>query len=101
VSGSARRFATALIFAVFLGAPVLEMFDRWDQTAQTSNDTEAIVIVVALCVGVALVAVRRFLKPALRSARHERVSVFRPHRAVRRFDILPTPDLSPPTPLRV
>jgi undecaprenyl pyrophosphate phosphatase UppP len=101
VSGSARRFATALIFAACLGAPVFEMFDHWDQTAQTSNDTEANVIVVALCVGVALVAVRKLLKPLLTSARHEPVSVLRPNRSVSGVGIVATPDISPPIPLRV
>ena len=29
------------------------MFDRWDHTVQDGNDTEADVVVAALCVGVA------------------------------------------------
>ena len=33
--------------------PILELFDSWDHTAQTGNDTEYAVVVVGLCVGVA------------------------------------------------
>src|SRR5207245_7123634 len=49
-----RRFAIASILAVCLGGPVAEMFDQWDHTLQDGNDTEANMVVVALCFGVAL-----------------------------------------------
>ena len=62
MSGSVRQCGIVAIFAVCLAAPVLEMFDRWDQPLQTGNDTEANLVVVALCVGVAFVAARAFLK---------------------------------------
>ena len=48
-----RRVLTAAIIAIFLGAPIVEMFDGWDQTLKDGNDTEANVVVAALCVGVA------------------------------------------------
>src|SRR5207237_3269015 len=48
-----RRLAVGVILATCLGAPVLEMFDRWDRTAQDGNETEVNLVVVALCVGVA------------------------------------------------
>src|SRR5258708_33328437 len=31
--------------------PALEMFDHWDHTLQTGNDTEYTVVLLALCVG--------------------------------------------------
>lgn len=53
-SGSVvRRLFIAAIIAVSLGAPIAEMFDRWDQTLKDGNDTEANVVVAALCIGVA------------------------------------------------
>jgi len=48
-----RRLFIAAIIAVSLGAPIAEMFDRWDQTLKDGNDTEANVVVAALCIGVA------------------------------------------------
>jgi hypothetical protein len=101
VSGPARRLATAVVFAVCLGAPVLEMFDRWDQTPQTRNDTEANLIVIAACVGVALIAVRKLLKPVLASVRHEPVSISRPWHSVSGVSAAATPEISPPIPLRI
>ena len=101
VSGSVRRFAIAVIFAACLGAPVLEMFDHWDQTLQTGNDTEANLVVVALCVGVALVATRAFLKPCPTLARCDVTPVLRSDRREPRPLTPPTPNISPPIPLRV
>src|SRR5262245_20731518 len=49
----ARRLFIAAIIAISLSAPILEMFDRWDQTATDGNDTETNVVVAALCIGAA------------------------------------------------
>ena len=49
-----RRFAVAVIVAICICAPIVEMFDRWDQTLQDGNDTEEDFAIAALCVGVAL-----------------------------------------------
>src|SRR5258706_13549520 len=48
-----RRLAIAAILVISIGAPIVELFDSWDQTLQTGSDTEANVAVVALCNGVA------------------------------------------------
>jgi hypothetical protein len=48
----ARRFAIAVIVAICLGGPILELFDRWDPAVQAGNDTEADAVIVALCVGI-------------------------------------------------
>jgi hypothetical protein len=50
---SLRRFATGVVLAICIGAPILELFDQWDRTLQDGNDTEINLVVAALCVGVA------------------------------------------------
>ena len=100
----ARRLFIAAIIAITLGAPIAEIFDRWDQTVKDGNDTEVNVVVAALCIGVAfaigtvVVASRiRALSStsagrvtAIRVAVRDSVSVF-----------APVPTSSPPTILRV
>ena len=41
---------------ICIGVPLVESFDTWDQPGQGANDTEANVVFVALCVGLALSA---------------------------------------------
>ena len=98
-----RRFAIAAILAVCVAAPIAEMFDQWDHTYQDGNDTEANVVVAALCVGVALsvagVVIARVRAMSSRCAVHlfarvrERVTV--------PFFVIPLATSSPPIPLRV
>ncbi|MGB7624321.1 MAG: hypothetical protein WBN92_18400 [Terriglobia bacterium] len=38
---------------VCIVCPVIELFDYWDHTLQTGNDTEYTFVVLALCVGFA------------------------------------------------
>lgn len=98
-----RRLAILAIVAVCLGGPTVELFDRWDNTVQDGNDTEANAVIVAICVGVALsiagVAVARIRAFSLVSRRYLPVSF------PIRFDLAtfdtPRPTVSPPTPLRV
>jgi hypothetical protein len=47
-----RRFAIAVIVAICLGSPILELFDRWDPAMPAGNDSEADAVIVALCVGI-------------------------------------------------
>ena len=49
----ARRLFIAAIIGVVLGGPIVEAFDRWDQTLKDGNDTEADAVIVALCIGAA------------------------------------------------
>ena len=45
------------------------MFDHWDHTIQTGNDTEYALVVLALCIGVAYSFARFIFKsPLIRSA---------------------------------
>src|SRR5262245_45652288 len=99
-----RRLAIAAILAISLGAPIAELFDTWDQTLQTGNDTEANMVVAALCVGVAfaigtIVVINRIRDLALRSARRIIVVLFTPFEVA--CFLTPAPTVSPPAILRV
>ena len=62
VGGNWRRWSIALILLICIGAPVVDLFDQWDQSVR--DDSEATVVLVALCVGVVLVAARVLTSPA-------------------------------------
>src|SRR5262249_26694518 len=47
------QIVAALALLICFVCPILETFDTWDHTMQTGNDTEYILVVLALCVGVA------------------------------------------------
>lgn len=63
------RIVAASVLMICLVCPILEMFDYWDHTAQTGNDTEYTFVVLGLCVG-ALYTFARFAFgfPLLKSA---------------------------------
>ena len=69
----ARRFAIAVIVAICVGGPIVEMFDQWDHTLQDGKDTEADAVIVALCIGIGFslagVAVQRVRALASQSQR--------------------------------
>ena len=97
-----RRLAIAAILAIALGAPVAELFDSWDQALPTGSDTEANMVVVALCLGVAFAIGTIVLLDRIRarpSSSTTRVVVL----AVREIASLlrPAPTVSPPAVLRV
>ena len=101
----ARRLAIALIVAICVGGPIVEMLDQWDHTVQDGTDTEADAMIVALCVGVGLslagVVVQRVRALASQS---QRISIatsplLRLHRASLIDSV--NPQGSPPVALRV
>jgi hypothetical protein len=99
-----RRLAIAAILAISLGAPIAELFDTWDQTLPAGDDTEANMVVVALCAGVAfaigtVVVIDRIRNLASCSAERV-VAVLASRREVASF-LRPAPTVSPPTILRV
>ena len=55
---STSRFVATLALLICFGCPILEVFDYWDRTTQTGNDTEYTLVVLALCVGAALIFAR-------------------------------------------
>ncbi len=55
------RTVAIFVLAICLVCPLLEMFDHWDHTIQTGNDSEYALVVLALCVG-ASCSFARFLR---------------------------------------
>ena len=71
---SSRIVATAALL-ICLICPILEVFDYWDHTARTGNDTEYIFVILALCVGIAYAKARLVInRPACRFALTIRLS---------------------------
>lgn len=99
-----RRLAVAAIVAICIGGPIVEMFDQWDQTVQDGNDTEANVVIAALCIGIG-VAIGTIVVIARIRALSSNVSGFAVAHAALLFAVaslaVPIPTSSPPTPLRV
>jgi len=61
----ASRIIATVILVTCLACPLVELFDNWDHTIQTGNDTEYTLVVLALCVGVAYWFARLIFKSAL------------------------------------
>ncbi len=62
------------ILVVCLVCPLVELFDHWDHTIQTGNDTEYTLVILALCVGVAYSFARFIFKFPLFRSTEEHVS---------------------------
>ncbi len=81
--------------------PLLEMFDQWDDTIQTGNDTEYGLVVLALCVGVAYSFAHFIFKYSLRGFLAKNALTSRVHKAFRSTPCSFVPllfnPLSPPT----
>jgi hypothetical protein len=100
---SLRRFATGVILAICIGAPILEMFDHWDRTLEDGNDTEINLVVVALCVGVAF-SVAGALVACLPTSPNRRGRYALTAESTLTIPLTlatPIPNSRPPTPLRV
>lgn len=99
-----RRLAVAAILAICIGGPIVEMFDQWDHTLQDGNDTEANVVIAALCIGVAVAIGTAAVIARIRAlASNPRRYALAPHVVLFVAASLasPIPAASPPTPLRV
>jgi H+/Cl- antiporter ClcA len=97
-----RRLFVAIVLAVCVGAPLIEMFDRWD-TVQDGNDTESNLVIVVLCVGAGLAsaaALVRRVRPTLTGSRIVPTMRACAH-AMERWLIPPAANTSPPDLLRV
>jgi hypothetical protein len=99
-----RRLAVAAILAICIGAPIVEIFDQWDHTFQDGNDTEANVVIAALCIGVAVaigtaVVIARIRALASNSRLYAKALHVVPYAATCLAS--PLPASSPPTPLRL
>jgi hypothetical protein len=54
----ASFMTVTLVLAACLACPLVEMFDQWDDTVHTGDDTEYALVVLAMCVGVAYLIAR-------------------------------------------
>src|SRR6266851_10349777 len=61
----ASQAIITLVLITCLVCPLVELFDRWDHTMQTGNDTEYTLVLLALCVGVAYSFARFIFKSGL------------------------------------
>lgn len=95
----------AIALAICLVCPLVEMFDQWDHTLQTGNDTEYLFVLLALCVGAVFVLGQfiaaldlSFLKSSVRFTLHSALNSLplgvRP-------TLLPLASASPPLSLRI
>lgn len=100
----ARRLFIVAIVAIALGGPMVEAFDRWDQTLKDGNDTEANAVIAALCIGAALavgtIAIAGRIR-ALSATAAERVIAARVAVHDGASLPVPVPTSSPPAVLRV
>jgi hypothetical protein len=61
LSRASQIVATLVLLICFI-CPLVELFDYWDDSVQTGNDTEYGLVVLALCVGVAYTFARLVFK---------------------------------------
>ena len=59
------QITVTLVLLTCLVCPLVELFDNWDHTIQTGNDTEYALVVLALCAGVAYLFARFIFRSAL------------------------------------
>lgn len=100
------RTVAALALLTCVICPVLEMFDRWDHTLQTGQDTEYSLVLIALCLGVAYVLARFAIKFSLRSLCENLISIPGLHnshlsRGIDCFFVVPIDASPPPLALRI
>jgi hypothetical protein len=60
--------SVAFVLTTCLVCPVLEMFDHWDHTLKTGNDTESSLVILALCIGVVYASAKLVVALCPRSA---------------------------------
>jgi hypothetical protein len=103
---SRASFATAiLVLAICFVCQAAEMFDQWDHTLQTGDDTEYTFVVLALCVGVAY-SLKWFIpRITLPDSQTETIFYPRPHplfsHLTRRSSIVPISASPPAAALRI
>jgi hypothetical protein len=100
-----RTIATVMLVTCLV-CPLVELFDNWDHTIQTGNDTEYALVVLALCVGAAYSFARFIIKSALLGFVAKSLFAFYIHNSFfsrsRSFALLLFDATSPPSlPLRI
>src|SRR5882757_6844865 len=79
-SRTSRIIATVILVTCFV-CPLVDIFDNWDHTIQTGNDTEYALVVLGLCVGVAYSFARFIFKSALLAFVAKSVFASRPQKS--------------------
>jgi hypothetical protein len=51
MQSSLTRVVIGVALLICLVCPLLEVFDHWDNTLQTGNDTEYTLVILSLCIG--------------------------------------------------
>ncbi len=70
------RGVVTLALLTCLVCPVLEMFDHWDHSLETGQDTEYTFVVLALCVGVVYALARLIVRFCSRLSATNYISTF-------------------------
>jgi hypothetical protein len=99
-----RGLLGAFVVGICVIAPIVEAFDAWDHTLQDGNDTEANLVVAAVCVGVALTIGTPLIVSRLRARRlvaRVRVQLVRRVWSATSPLTVPQPATSPPLALRI
>jgi hypothetical protein len=94
----------ALVLIVCLVCPLAELFDKWDHTLQTGDDTEYALVILAMCVGTAHLLKRLVLnRPSQEPAAETLACAWTPTALSLLSDYLlaPLPSSSPPVLLRI
>lgn len=94
-----RRILGAAIVVICVCVPIIESFDTWDQTLVDGNDTEANLVIAALCVGLALTAATIHITPVrlLPTDARSHLTLAKPVRGSAPALLTPSPASSPPT----
>ena len=61
MQSSLTRVVIGVALLICLVCPLLEVFDHWDNTLQTGNDTEYALVILSLCIGSAFCVARLIL----------------------------------------
>jgi hypothetical protein len=48
-----------VLLVAMLGGHITELFDRWDHTLRTGKDVDYTVVLIAACLGVAFIAIKK------------------------------------------
>jgi hypothetical protein len=95
------RVVVEIALLICLVCPLVEMFDHWDHTVQTGNDTEYALVVLAFCVGAAYSIVRFIPRFSLRGFLAEALSNSCTHKtlpsALFKCSLVIPISISPPT----
>jgi hypothetical protein len=94
-----------VVLLVCLVCPLAEMFDQWDHTLQTGNDSEYTLVILALCVGASfllkrLIPLSTLPEIPMKTARALRACPLHPSQ-IGSFSVIPIHESPPLAALRI